>query len=242
MERIAKVIAHAGICSRRQAELRIQNQEVLVNGKTIDTPSTRVSPDDVISVNGQIINKGVQTRLWLYHKPVKVLVTRNDPQGRRTFLDDWHETSPHIVPVGRLDYNSEGLLLLTNNGDLARKLCIPLSGIKKYYEVRIFGAISEKQLKQINSGLRIDGVRYEKVQVKVLSKTSQNTWVLFTLTEGKNREIRNITKFMGWRVSRLVRTAFGPFSLGTLKPGNIQEVGGEDVCKLEKALEPQSNA
>ena len=225
-ERIAKYIAGAGVCSRRQAEEKIRLGQVSVNGQRIDTPAFFVSDADKIVVDGQPLQPKKEVRLWLYHKPKGLMTTHKDPQGRKTVFESLPENMPRVVSVGRLDLSSEGLLLLTNSGALAHQLEKPSGGWKRKYRVRIRGALTAEQIQQLQKGVTVDGVRYAPVQVEKDSQQGEGTnqWFTFTLTEGKNREIRKMMDYFHHPVSRLIRIAYGPFQLGLLPTGAVKEV------------------
>ena len=226
-ERIAKIIAAAGICSRRDAERLIAEGRVAVNGTVLDTPAFLVSPGDRIAVNGRPVNTGKKrVRLWLYHKPAGVMTTHRDPQGRPTVFDSLPRSIGRVISVGRLDLNSEGLLLLTNSGALSRYLEMPKTALPREYSVRVFGHVDPKALADLRHGITVDGVHYgpiEAVQDDPGSR-SKNQWLWMILHEGKNREIRNVMRGLDLQVNRLVRTAYGPFELGNLEAGKIREV------------------
>ncbi|MGB0934838.1 MAG: pseudouridine synthase [Alphaproteobacteria bacterium] len=220
MERIAKVIARAGVCSRRQAERLIEQGRVTVNGAAITSPALNVSSTDSITVNGNPLPAAEATKLWMHYKPSGLVTTHHDPEGRPTVFDTLPKDLPdHIMSVGRLDQYSEGLLLLTNDGDLARKLEHPSSGIERVYRVKIKGDISQAQLDALYPKVTIDGVTYSNVKAK-----KRGAWIQITLVEGKNREIRNIISHLEAKVVKLIRLSYGPYQLKDLKPGEIVEV------------------
>jgi 23S rRNA pseudouridine2605 synthase len=223
-ERIAKVMARAGLCSRREAERWIAEGRVAVNGKQLDSPAVAVTEDDRITVDGKPIPAKQATRLWRYHKPRGRVTTARDPEGRATVFDDLPAEMPRVVTVGRLDLNSEGLLLLTNDGGLKRRLELPATGWTRRYRVRVHGAVDPAALERLANGITIEGVRYGPVRAALERRLGGNAWLTMSLTEGKNREVRRICEHLGWQVSRLIRTAYGPFQLGSLQPGTIEEV------------------
>lgn len=225
-ERIAKIMAHAGLCSRRDAEKWIADGRVSVNGQVISTPATLVGEADVITVDGQPVGAKQLARLWCYHKPAGLVTTHKDPAGRPTVFDNLPKNLPRVVSVGRLDLNSEGLLLLTTDGELARSLELPSRGWKRKYRVRIHGKMTPQIISRLQKGLTIDGIRYAPTIVEIEPNQAQgsNQWILVTLTEGKNREIRKIMAHFGFDVSRLIRVAYGPFQLGNLPPGEVREM------------------
>jgi 23S rRNA pseudouridine2605 synthase len=226
-ERLAKRIARAGICSRREAEVLIEAGRVVVNGKQIKTPAFNVVEKDAIKVDGKLLAEKQPTRLWLYHKPTGLVTTHKDPQGRPTVFEHLPKGMPRVISIGRLDLNSEGLLLLTNDGELARKLELPSTGWTRRYRVRVFGTITPIMLSQMKKGLVIDGVQYGSVTATIDSQKKDNYWLTVALNEGKNREIRKIFEYFGGKVSRLLRLSYGPFALGKLEKGEVKEVTGK---------------
>ena len=224
--RIAKYIASAGVCSRRAAEALIAEGRVRVDGQIITSPALNVGPENIIEVNEQIIKPTETTRLWLYYKPVGLITTHHDPQGRPTVFESLKDL-PRVISVGRLDLNSEGLLLLTNSGTFASKLESPKSNIDRVYKVRTYGDIS-RLTTQLNKGriysIKIDGIIYKPKLIKLVSESRTNSWFEVILTEGKNREIRKIFEYFNLEVNRLIRTKYGKYELGNLKPGEFKEV------------------
>lgn len=223
-ERIAKALARAGICSRRDAEKLIADGRVSVNGKTLDTPAFKVTRADVVRVDGKLVAEPEPTRLWRYHKPPGLITASRDPQNRPTVFDRLPEGMPRVVSVGRLDLNSEGLLLLTNDGELARKLELPATALKRHYRARAFGRIAQSELDALAEGHEAGGVRYGPIEATLERQQGANAWIAVTLTEGKNREVRRVLESLGLTVNRLIRTKYGPFELGDLKPGQAEEV------------------
>jgi 23S rRNA pseudouridine2605 synthase len=229
-QRIAKFLAHAGVCSRRAAEKLILDGKVSVNGKIIDSPALNVTEKDLIEISGKKIKKKERTRLWRYHKPAGLLCTRSDPEGRPTIFEALAEKKlPYTVSVGRLDLNSEGLLLLTNDGDFSRFLELPAHQHERTYRVRVKGLVKEDDLKKLEKGMTIDGVRYLGVHTKIERHQSSNTWLQMTLQEGKNREIRRLMDHLGYAVNRLIRISYGPFYLGKLERGDVEEVPAQYI-------------
>jgi len=226
-ERIAKRLARAGICSRRDAERWIAEGRVVVNGKKLDTPAFLVTDADQIRVDGKPLAGPEKTRLWLYHKPRGLMTTHKDPQGRPTVFDNLPKELPRVISVGRLDFNSEGLLLLTNDGELARRLELPTTGWLRRYRVRVNGLPHKQHLAELQQGVTIEGVAYGAITASVERSQGDNSWLVVGLREGKNREVRRVMEHLGHQVSRLIRTAYGPFQLGALEPGKVKEVPGK---------------
>lgn len=223
-ERIAKVLARAGVCSRRDAEKLIADRRVTVNGQTLTTPATKVPPGARIAVDGVAVAAAEQSRMWRYHKPQGLVTTHRDPQGRRTVFDALPKDLPRVVSIGRLDLNSEGLLLLTNDGTLSRRLELPATGWIRRYRVRVFGKVTQADLAKLGEGVTIDGVRYQPAQATLDRAQGGNAWLTVGLKEGKNREVRRLMEHLGFRVNRLIRIAYGPFQLGALEPGAVEEI------------------
>lgn len=223
-ERIAKVMARAGVCSRRDAERLIAEGRVKVNGHVLDTPAFLASASDDIRVDGKTIPQPEKTRLFLYHKPAGLVTTARDEQGRNTVFDDLPADMPRVVSVGRLDLNTEGLLLLTNDGGLSRYLELPATGWVRSYRVRAYGRPTDEDLKALADGISYEGIHYGPIDVVVDRGRGDNTWMTMKLTEGKNREIRNVTRAIGLQVNRLIRISYGPFELGDLDVGEVAEI------------------
>ena len=223
-ERIAKVIARAGLASRREAEAWIAAGRVAVNGEVIATPARNVTAADRIAVDGEPLPARERTRLFLYHKPRGLLTTHVDPGGRPTIFSGLPAGLPRLVSVGRLDLNTEGLLLLTNDGGLARVLELPATGWLRRYRVRAHGRVEQEQLDRLRQGITIDGVRYGSIEATVDRTQGANVWLTFAIREGKNREVKNVLGHLGLAVNRLIRVSFGPFQLGEIAEGGIEEV------------------
>jgi len=223
-ERIAKKMAEAGLCSRREAERWILSGRVKVNGKKLDTPACVVGDEDEVLVDNKPLKTKEKTRVWLYHKPVGLVTTARDPQGRPTVFEKLPKSLPRVISVGRLDLNSEGLLLLTNDGEWARKMELPSSHLERTYRVKVHGHLTGEALSRLSKGVKIDGIQYAPARVQVEKKQGTNTWIQMTLTEGKNREIRRLMAFFGLDVAKLVRISYGPYELGDLKRGEVKEV------------------
>ena len=226
-ERIAKYIARTGICSRREAETLIAQQRITVNGETVTSPAFNVSGDEKILFDGEKLPQIDKTRLWLYYKPEGLVTSHKDPQGRPTVFANLPKELPRVVSVGRLDLNSEGLLLLTNSGELSRKLELPSNGWSRRYKVRVHGRVNEKSLADLQNGITVDGINYGPIKAEIETVKGSNAWLMITLSEGKNREIRRVMKHLGFDVARLIRLSYGPFQLGALKPGEVKEVPGK---------------
>jgi 23S rRNA pseudouridine2605 synthase len=222
--RIAKAMARAGLCSRREAERWIAEGRVSVNGRTLTTPAFEVGPRDKIIVDGQALPEAEGPRLWRYHKPRGLVTTHSDPEGRPTVFDSLPPELPRVISVGRLDFNTEGLLLLTNDGALARYMELPATGWLRRYRVRARGRVRQAQLDALKDGISLDGVNYGPVEATLDSEQGANVWLTVGLREGKNREIRKILGHLGLEVSRLIRVSFGPFQLLDLPPGAVDRV------------------
>ena len=222
--KLAKFIAHAGYCSRRNAEELILNAQVIVNGETITNCATVVSDKDKISVSNNQISIISKIRLWIYHKPRGVLTTHSDPQGRPTVFSQLPKALPRLISIGRLDYNTEGLLLLTNSPVLAHKLESPKLGLIRRYKCRIFGKITPLIQSKLNNGITIDGVVYRSIKIEFMKNQGDNNWIIISLTEGKNREIRRVMEYFGIDVSRLIRLQYGKFFLNNLTKSSILEI------------------
>jgi len=223
-ERIAKVIARAGLASRREAEAWIAVGRVAVNGEVIASPARNVTARDRVAVDGEPLPVRERTRLFLYHKPRGLLTTHADPAGRPTIFSGLPKDLPRLVSVGRLDLNTEGLLLLTNDGGLARVLELPATGWLRRYRVRAHGSVTQDRLDALRQGVTIDGIRYGTIEATVDRMQGSNSWLTFAIREGKNREVKNVLGHLGLAVNRLIRVSFGPFQLGDLAEGAIEEV------------------
>jgi len=223
-ERIAKVIARAGLASRREAEAWIAAGRVAVNGARIASPALNVSAADKIVVDGKPLPGAERTRLFLYHKPRGLVTTSADPQGRPTIFGALPKDLPRLISVGRLDLSTEGLLLLTNDGGLARALELPATGWLRRYRVRAHGKVTQAQLDELRDGVTVDGVNYGPIEATLDREQASNVWITFAIREGKNREVRNVLRHLGLHVARLIRVSFGPFQLGEIEDGGIAEV------------------
>src|SRR5882724_5490416 len=223
-ERIAKVIARAGLASRREAEAFIAAGRVTVNGAVITSPALNVTSKDTITVDGKPLPQRERTRLFLYHKPHGLVTTHSDPQGRPTIFAGLPKNLPRLMSVGRLDMNTEGLLLLTNDGGLARVLELPATGWLRRYRVRAHGRVQQARLDELRRGIPLDGVRYGPIEAALEREQGANLWLVFAMREGKNREVKNVLGHLGLAVNRLIRVSFGPFQLGDLAEGAVEEV------------------
>ena len=235
-DRIAKVMARAGLCSRRDAERWIAAGRVSLNGKILETPAVTVRPGDDVIVDGQPLPTPDRARLWRFHKPKGLVTTHKDEKGRTTVFEVLPDNLPRVVSIGRLDLTSEGLLLLTNDGALAREMEHPSRGWVRRYRVRVHGRVDAGMLARLKKGVTVEGVRYgpidaaiDKTEAKESAVSKANTWVTVALSEGKNREVRKVMEFLGLTVNRLIRVAYGPFQLGKLEPGTLEEVPGQVV-------------
>ncbi|PIE09470.1 MAG: pseudouridine synthase [Rhodobacterales bacterium] len=223
-DRIAKFLSRAGVASRREAERMIEAGRVSVNGAKIDSPALNVTERDKVLVDGKPVRTPEAPRLWIYHKPAGLVTTESDEKGRPTVFAALPEDLPRVMSVGRLDLNSEGLLLLTNDGGLKRRMELPSTGWLRRYRVRIHGTPSETDLEPLRKGIEVDGLRYQPMQVTLDRQQGANAWATVGLREGKNREIRRAMEAIGLKVNRLIRLSYGPFQLGSLKPGEVEEV------------------
>jgi 23S rRNA pseudouridine2605 synthase len=223
-ERIAKVVSRAGLASRRDAEEWITQGRVTVNGRVINSPALDVTANDVISVDGKPLPPRERTRLFMFHKPRGLMTTHADPEGRPTVFDNLPEGLPRLISIGRLDFNTEGLLLLTNDGGLARALELPDTGWLRRYRVRAHGEVTQAQLDELKKGVEVDGVKYGSIDATLERDQGANVWLVFAIREGKNREVRNVMAHLGLEVNRLIRVSYGPFQLGELAEGQVEEV------------------
>lgn len=223
-ERIAKVLARAGLCSRREAETWIGAGRVKVDGKTITSPALNVTEHNRILVDEKPLPAAEPPKIWRYHKPAGLVTTNKDPEGRTTIFDKLPDTLPRVITVGRLDLNTEGLLLLTNDGELARLLELPSTGWARRYRVRVHGKPDETALSELARGITLDGVKYGAIDAQLDRQQGANAWLTVSLREGKNREVRRVLEHLGLKVTRLIRLSYGPFQLGKLPPGEVEAV------------------
>jgi 23S rRNA pseudouridine2605 synthase len=235
-ERVAKRIARAGVCSRRDAERWIEAGRVAVDGRVLTSPAVTVSAANVVTVDGMALPEAQAARLFRYHKPAGLLTAAHDPKGRPTIYDRLPPELPRLMPVGRLDLTSEGLLLLTNDGGLKRRLELPATGWLRRYRVRVHGKVEEARLAGLARGIKIDGFDYGPIEAEIDRVQGSNVWLKVALREGKNREIRKIMEHFGWPVSRLIRLSFGPFQLGGLPAGAVEEITGKVLREQAGAL------
>jgi 23S rRNA pseudouridine2605 synthase len=222
--RIAKAMARAGLCSRRDAERWIAEGRVRVNGQLLTSPALDVSARDRIEVDGELLPGAEPARLWRYHKPRGCVTTHRDPEGRPTVFERLPSDMPRVISIGRLDFNTEGLLLLTNDGELARHLELPATGWLRRYRVRAFGEITQERLDTMKDGIEVEGVRYGPIEATLDQVQGSNVWLTIGLREGKNREVRNILASLQLTVNRLIRVSFGPFQLADLRPDSVEHV------------------
>ena len=235
-QRIAKLLARAGIASRRDIERMIIDRRIAIDGKPVETPATLLTSLRGVTVDGNPVSEPAPARLFRYHKPVGLLTAARDPAGRRTIYDRLPPELPRVVPVGRLDMNTEGLLLLTTDGELKRRLELPSSAVTRTYRARVFGEISQQRLEELIQGIEIDGMKYGSIDANLERRTGRNGWVEMKLTEGKNREVRRVLEHLGLQVSRLIRTAYGPFHLADMPLGAVDEVRQHDLVEFRKEL------
>jgi 23S rRNA pseudouridine2605 synthase len=244
-ERVAKALARAGVASRREVERLIEAGRVSLNGQVLDTPAVKIGPGDVLRVDGAVIGAPEPARVWRYHKPVGLVTTHKDPKDRPTVFDHLPAGLPRVISVGRLDLNTEGLLLLTNDGALARALELPATGLARRYRVRARGSATQDKLDRLKDGLTVEGVHYGPIDAKLdkakEGATGSNLWITLTLHEGKNREVRKVLEALGLTVNRLIRLSYGPFQLGTLEPGAVEEVGPRVIREqLDEFIAPEN--
>jgi 23S rRNA pseudouridine2605 synthase len=235
-QRIAKLLARAGVASRREIERMIVEGRIALNGTAIDTPATILTSLAGVTVDGQPVDAAEASRLFLFHKPTGLITAAFDPAGRATIYDRLPPGLPRVIPVGRLDLNTEGLLLLTNDGELKRKLELPSTGIPRVYRARAYGEVTQEMLESLVDGVTIDGVRYGPIDANLERRTGRNVWIEIKITEGKNREVRRVLEYLGLQVSRLIRTAYGEFVLADLPAGEVVEVRQHDLEEFRKTI------
>ena len=235
-QRIAKLLARAGVASRREIERMIEEGRITLNGEAVSTPATLLASLHGVAVDGNPIAAPAPARLFLFHKPSGFLTTERDPRGRPTIYDKLPPDLPRVMPIGRLDMTTEGLLLLTTDGEFKRQMELPSTGVPRTYRARAFGEVSQNQLEDLFDGLEIDGIRYGQIEANLERRTGRNQWIEMTLTEGKNREVRRVLEYLGLQVNRLIRTSYGPFHLGDLASGAVEEVRQHDLVVFRKSL------
>src|SRR4051812_33242006 len=235
-QRIAKLLARAGVASRREIERMIAEGRIALNGQKLASPATLLDNLDGVTVDGKPVQPAAATRLFRFYKPSGTLTAANDPKGRATIYDRLPPGLPRVIPVGRLDFTTEGLLLLTNDGELKRQLELPRTGVDRTYRARAYGRVSQAQLEALAEGITIDGVHYGSINANLERRTGTNCWIEMSLTEGKNREVRRVLAHLGLQVSRLIRTAYGPFTIEGLEPGEIDEVAEGQLDAFRKSL------
>ncbi|QHD67744.1 pseudouridine synthase [Sphingobium yanoikuyae] len=235
-QRIAKLLARAGIASRREIERMIEEGRIARDGVTIDTPATLLTSLHGVTVDGDPVAAPAPARLFLFHKPTGFLTTERDPAGRPTIYDILPDDLPRLMPIGRLDMNTEGLLLLTTDGEFKREMELPSTGVPRTYRARAFGEVSQQQLEDLFDGIEIDGIQYGPIEANLERRTGRNQWIEMTLTEGKNREVRRVLEHFELKVNRLIRTGYGPFELGELAGGAVEEVRQHDLVAFRSSL------
>jgi 23S rRNA pseudouridine2605 synthase len=235
-QRIAKLLARAGVASRREVERMIEAGRIAIDGKTLDTPATLLKSLHGVTVDGEPVGQPIPAKLYSFHKPAGLLTAERDPKGRPTIYDKLPKGLPRLMPIGRLDLNTEGLLLMTNDGGLKRQMELPSSGVERIYRARAFGPITQEQLETLIDGITIEGVRYGPIDANLERRTGRNQWIELKLAEGKNREVRRVLEHFGLQVSRLIRTAYGPFYLGDIPKGGVEQVRQHDLVKFRQTL------
>ena len=235
-QRIAKLLARAGIASRREIERMIEDGRIALDGEKLTTPATLLETLAGVTVDGVSVAPPAPTRLFLFHKPSGYLTAERDPQGRSIIYDILPPELPRLMPIGRLDMTTEGLLLMTTDGGFKRQMELPVTGVPRTYRARAFGDISQQQLEDLFDGIEIDGIHYGRIEANLERRTGRNQWIELTLTEGKNREVRRVLEHLGLQVSRLIRTSYGPFLLGDMASGAVEEVPQHDLHIFRKTL------
>jgi 23S rRNA pseudouridine2605 synthase len=235
-QRIAKLLARAGVASRREIERMIAEGRIALHGEKLTTPATLLADLSGVTVDGKPVRAAAATRLFRFYKPQGTITAERDPKGRPTIYDRLPKGLPRVMPVGRLDFMTEGLLLLTNDGELKRQLELPRTGVVRTYRARAFGHVTQAQLEQLAEGITIDGVHYGSINANLERRTGRNAWIEMSLTEGKNREVRRVLAHLGLQVSRLIRTAYGPFTLAGLQPGNVDEADAGELDAFRRTL------
>jgi len=235
-QRIAKLLARAGVASRREIERMIADGRIALDGEKLTTPATLLRDLGGVTVDGRPVRPAAATRLFRFYKPQGALTAAHDPKGRATIYDRLPKGLPRLMPVGRLDFMTEGLLLLTNDGELKRQLELPRTGVVRTYRARAFGRVSQAELERLAEGITIEGVHYGSIDANLERRTGSNCWIEMSLTEGKNREVRRVLAHLGLQASRLIRTAYGPFTVEALGPGAIEEVASAELDSFRSSL------
>lgn len=236
-QRIAKLLARAGIASRREIERMIAEGRVALDGALLDTPATLLTSLRGVTVDGVAVQEPEGARLFLFHKPSGYLTTERDPAGRPTIYDRLPADLPRVMPIGRLDMSTEGLLLLTTDGEFKRAMELPANGVERTYRARAFGEVSQAQLEELIHGIEVEGVRYGPIDANLERRTGRNQWIEMTLTEGKNREVRRVLEHMELKVNRLIRTRYGPFELGDMAVGTVIEIHPSDLARFRNGFD-----
>ncbi|KQV55094.1 MULTISPECIES: pseudouridine synthase [unclassified Caulobacter] len=245
-ERVAKALARAGVASRREVERLIEAGRVAINGKVLTTPAVKVQAGDFLTVDGQLVAEREPTRMFRYHKPTGLMTTHNDPKGRPTVFQSLPKELPRLISIGRLDLNSEGLLLLTNDGEVSRALETPSNAWVRRYRARAFGDTTQAKLDTLKDGITVEGVKYGAIEAKIdkahdKAGGGKNIWITVSLSEGKNREVRRVLEALGLKVNRLIRLSYGPFALGALEAGQIEEIGPRVIRELMEGIVSPEN-
>ena len=235
-QRIAKLLARAGVASRRDIERMIAEGRIALKTEVLTTPATLLTDLAAVTVDGKPVRPPAAARLFRYYKPPATLTAARDPKGRPTIYDRLPTGLPRLIPVGRLDFMTEGLLLLTNDGELKRQLELPSTGVTRHYRARAFGTVSQAQLEDLSEGVTIEGIRYGSIDANLERRTGRNCWIELALTEGKNREVRRVLEHLGLQVSRLIRTGYGPFGLAGMDPGDVAEVDRNELAHFRNSL------
>ena len=235
-QRIAKLLARAGVASRREVERMIADGRIALDGEKLTMPATLLVNLSGVTVDGKPVQAPSATRLFRFYKPQRAITAAHDPQGRATIYDQLPHGLPRVMPVGRLDFMTEGLLLLTNDGELKRQLELPRTAVVRTYRARAYGRVTQGELERLAEGMTVEGVNYGPINANLERRTGSNCWIEMTLTEGKNREVRRVLAHLGLRVSRLIRTAYGPFTVQGLQPGDVDEIGEAELDHFRKTL------
>ncbi len=235
-QRIAKLLARAGVASRREVERMIAEGRIALNGEKLITPATLLRDLDGVTVDGKSVRPAAATRMFRFYKPQATITAAHDTKGRATIYDRLPKGLPRLMPVGRLDFMTEGLLLLTNDGELKRQLELPRTGVVRTYRARAFGSVTQADLERLAEGITIEGVHYGSINANLERRTGRNCWIEMSLTEGKNREVRRVLAHLGLQVSRLIRTFYGPFTLAGLEPGGVDEIDAAELVQFRTSL------